>query len=663
MKGSYLLLLIILCGCFKPDADMTVEKFEMFSNYSLSSDTLTLEMDLSRGPFKGITLPSDSATGSRDYFHLNFDIQNKGATERFFYKIYYRNISYKHADYVEGEFNPKSSENFYGSWSGIDVPRFKLTKTIKENERIEVKDSIRIMGNPFNEPRFFGPDPRSNQFDGTDVVKMIKIIQSNPDWLSTVEDKALASNQSLEDQLRFDAIWTLRNTQSKDTTNLRFRNNPRVGLYEFMLVIGRESLIESIPEYAFNHELTNPETGVRSNPFYFFPEAEKKSNLIVQKSDQHLRTYAILKPDYGLYYDQFDFKEAYSGSNCGNDTTAFESAHFIQYINTPVLDSSLNNIDQVLNVTESMTLKQFRDWAENLERNQNSFVSLANKPCKNASHDADQNVILVKNPGNSEKPYRKENGGIEGRFGFTFGKFKARIEFPELLSQENVWNGVTCAFWLKFLSLDEWNTRDECKTGEGYALEYLGQDKVKRGPRSTYSEIDIEIVKAAKHWPPLSYSGHADTVDFDDPSSNRDLIIACTNWDLACKDPSQFGVGVKAFNEGDNTYYTHRWGDWYKALTSKNPHPHDNTVGQPMWYEIDWKPTSLTWRVGETKETMQRICFMDSSITKIPNNAMNPVVSQEFHYGHWWPTTPFPQGDIPYPKNDIVGKVIEIRVE
>jgi hypothetical protein len=310
-----------------------------------------------------------------------------------------------------------------------------------------------------------------------------------------------------------------------------------------------------------------------------------------------------------------------------------------------------------------MTLAQFREWAEHSERKPNSFVSLAEQPCQNAFFDDDQNVIVVKNPGNSEKPYRKENGGIEGRFGFTFGKFKARIDFPELLSEENVWNGLTCAFWLKFFSLDEWNTRDECKTGEGYVLEYLGQGNAQRGPRSTYSEIDIEIVKAAKHWPPLSYSGYADTVEFGDPSTNHDLIVACTNWDLACKDPSQFGVGVKALNQDDQTYFTHRWNDWYKALTSKNPYPHDKTVGEPMWYEIDWKPTSITWRIGETAEAMDQICFMDSSITKIPNNVMNPVVSQEFHYGHWWPTTPFPQGDIPYPKNDIVGKVIEIRVE
>ena len=663
MKGPYFLLLVLLSGCFAPNDEMKVENFEMFSNYSLTSDTLVLEMDLSNGPFEGIVLPSDSADESRGYFHFNFDIENDGREERFFYKLYYRNISYMHADYIDGVFNPKSSENFYGSWSGIDVPKFKLTEKVRENERVAVSDSIKIMGNPFNEARFFGPDPRSNQFNSADLIKMTDVIRSNPEWLKSVEDKALASNQTLEDQLRFDAIWTLRNTQSKDTTNLRFRNNPRVGLYEFMLVIGRESLIDSIPDYALNHRLANPETGVRSNPFYFFPEAEKKSNLIVRTSKRYLRTYAILKPDYGLYYDQFDFKEAYSGADCLNGETAFENAHFIQYINTPVLDSSLNNIDQALDVTRGMTLDKFNDWSENSERNIGSFVSLADQPCQNASYDADQNVILIKNPGNSKKPYRKENGGIEGRFGFTFGKFKARIEFPEVLSEENVWNGVTCAFWLKFLSLDEWNTRDKCETGEGYVLEKIGQEKALRGPRSTYSEIDIEIVKAAEHWPPLSYSGYADTVEFDDPSSNHDLIVACTNWDLACKDPSQFGVGVRTIKQKDQTYLTHRWDDWYKALTSKNPRPHSKTVGEPMWYEIDWKPTCITWRIGETAEVMEKICFMDSSITKIPNNVMNPVVSQEFHYGHWWPTTPFPQGDIPYPQEDIVGKVLEIRVE
>jgi hypothetical protein len=661
MKASYFFLPILLSGCFSSEPE--VASFNMFNNYNLSSDTLIMEMDLSQGPFHGITLPSDSASELRDYFHFNFEVRNVEENKRFFYKLYYRNISYKHSDLRDDEFNLKSSENFFGSWSGIDVPNYKLTDIVESKTSITIHDSIKIMGNPFNDERFFGPNPKSNKISNADVEKMESYIRSLPTWLQSIEEKTQDTKNSLEKQIRLDAIWTLRNSQSKDTANLRFRNNPRVGLYEFMLVVGSESVLESLPEFALNHTLIDPEYGVRSNPFYFFTEAQKKYDIVVKTANQHLRTFAILKPDYGLYYDKLDFEIPYTGEDCQNDLTAFEKAHFIQYLNSPVMDSSLNNIDQMLDVVNKMSLDQFNGWAKNSNRNDNSFVTVPNKPCENAAYNSEENALLVINPGNSEKPFRKENGGIEGRFGFTFGKFKALIDFPEILSDEHVWNGVTCAFWLKFLSLDEWNNRDVCEAGEGYVLEYLEKNNTEREARAAYSEIDIEIVKASNYWPPLSYNGYADTVEFDNPSSNHDLIISCTNWDLACKDPSQFGVGAKSFNAGENTYFMHRWGDWYKALTSKNAYPHDKTVGQPLWYEIDWGPTSITWRIGKSREEMEQICYMDSSITKIPNNAMNPVVSQEFHYGHWWPTSPFQQGDIPYPEKDIVGKVIEIRIE
>jgi hypothetical protein len=233
------------------------------------------------------------------------------------------------------------------------------------------------------------------------------------------------------------------------------------------------------------------------------------------------------------------------------------------------------------------------------------------------------------NPGNERQPYRKENGGIEGRFGFKYGKYKAHIAFPEILSQHGVWNGLTCAFWLKFYSLENWNRRSVCETG--YVESHPREGKRSRSPENSYSEIDIEIVKAAPYWPPSSYGESADTIDFDKPLVKDNVIFACTNWDLACQDPSKPVVGATHFEHGNDSYIMHRWDHWYRAITSKIPRQHEQTVGEPIWYEIEWSPTEIIWRIGKSSEALERVCYMDSSITTIPDNVMNPVVSQEFH--------------------------------
>jgi len=57
------------------------------------------------------------------------------------------------------------------------------------------------------------------------------------------------------------------------------------------------------------------------------------------------------------------------------------------------------------------------------------------------------------------------------------------------------------------------------------------------------------------------------------------------------------------------------------------------------------------------------VAYIDANYTAIPNNQMVVVVTQEWHYADWWPNTPFKQDFIPYPKKDLVGKILEIEIE
>ena len=51
------------------------------------------------------------------------------------------------------------------------------------------------------------------------------------------------------------------------------------------------------------------------------------------------------------------------------------------------------------------------------------------------------------------------------RVGFTYGKFRGKIKFPVMLNEENIWNGLTYAFWLIYQDNHAWNNRRATEGG------------------------------------------------------------------------------------------------------------------------------------------------------------------------------------------------------
>jgi hypothetical protein len=98
-------------------------------------------------------------------------------------------------------------------------------------------------------------------------------------------------------------------------------------------------------------------------------------------------------------------------------------------------------------------------------------------------------------------------------------------------------------------------------------------------------------------------------------------------------------------------------------VTSKVAAPHAEVFNDEYYYfEIDWQPQRIIWRIGKDKNNMREICRMDGKMTAIPNNQMLMVMSQEFHYQEWWPTAPFMQNFTPFPKNNLIGKLLEVEI-
>jgi len=639
--ASLLAIIFLLSSC----SDHKSKEFNALCNFQLSSDTLVLNMDLQDVVYKGIELPSK--VQNPDGFEFQFEFPDY-ETGKYYYKIYYQNESYKFE-----ESSPLSYENFYGSWEDTDIEFKSITSE-------KVVDYIRIVGNPRNEKIYFGAPLEDFEVTDEKIEKWINIMRNSPEWFHAIEEKAVNNKRSVESQLYGDALWMIDHSRDEGSENHRWKRNPRTGCYTFLLVICDETALKNIPNYIKNIAAKNPETNQFVNPFTYF-SSKQKGNIITLKSKQVLRTRAILTPEYGIYVNPltlYDGMEIFNGTKWCNDThELFEHALYEQFFHHIDKDFILPNIPVIADVSGDNYTHE--DYDNNVEKYDNQRIQdhpyISNSPCRTVNTLG--NYIQLVNPGNEDKEQpRKESVGVQTRVGFTYGKYTGKIKFPKLLNNHNISNGLTNAFWLIYDSGKSWNERRQSKSGyvpKSYNYE-CGYEPEKT-PTTHYSEIDIEIVKTARKWP-----HEKNNVD---EKNSSDVMFCCTNWDMSCADPKNYGKEVNV-NYNNQKFYSYRWHKYYNATTIRTPIA-NNELFDPeyYYYEIEWNPNEIIWRVGPSLDNLKVMGYMNSSFTAIPNNQMRAIVTQEWHYGIWWPPIVWDQKDIPYPKNDIVGKVYEIIVE
>ncbi len=248
-----------------------------------------------------------------------------------------------------------------------------------------------------------------------------------------------------------------------------------------------------------------------------------------------------------------------------------------------------------------------------------------------------------------------------------------------MLNANNVWNGLVNAIWLISQPRStEWNNRRACNK-EGYLADYWkpGKEDV-RVAQTTYSEIDFEIVKTTTYcpdntFPPIYKNQSVDqhhvqswNVPLPEEISryDGDVSVTCTNWDMACWEPKNFGVGCNPISYRNQVFEAHRWDHWYRAITEKTLADDNELFASKYYYfEIEWKPTEIIWRIGPEPDQMRVVGYMNNTITSIPNNQMCLIITQEFHNTKWWIGSPYQQEFIPFPKNDIVGEIYELTIE
>lgn len=669
---SIIVTSFLLSSCNKNESNFEVVSFNPIKNEEFQSqgNLVSLQADLSNAPIYGIAIPT-SAQCKAGKFIFDFTLKYTSANrERLFYKIYYQNESYKIPDE-----NWQSYENFYGSWEDVSVG----FKPIDDFDNIiTITDSISILGNPRDEKIYYGSAPEKILLEKQLLQTKIDFIKSTPDWYAKVVEKATKQRIKPEEQIYLDALWSIDYDRNADkSTNNRWKRNPRVGEYKFMLVVVNEKGLRNIPTEVKNIGLLNSDH-LFVNPFGYFKlnESTNDLNKKVIIADKKLKVKAKMDLGSGILISSTGVNKSvysteYYNSNCGDQEKMVRKAHFTQYFHYINRHFPLKNIPEIIDVMDPSFTKNEYEKLKTLHEQSKKFVytyvNSSDCPCKTVSSDSINKTITLVNPGNKPGEHKKEHVGVMGRIGFTFGKWRAKIKFPELINKNNIWNGLTNAFWLLGQEGEaDWNLRRPCNAEIAYIPKNEGDNEAalwKSKPQLGYSEIDFEILKESQYWPVTSYPGKK-VGPSENAAATDDITVTCTNWDLACHEPKNFNIGAKKNIIDEMEFVHHRWNPWYKALTTKVPAKNKEVFGGDYYYfEIEWLPEKIIWRIGPEKNKMRIVCIMNNEITAIPNNQMVAIVTQEWHNQEWWPMAPFKQNFIPFPKNNLIGKVLEIEVE
>jgi hypothetical protein len=648
MKKIFLIVAFAFAfvSCVNEDAH-----FNPMANFP-DEDVVVLDMDLKGVVNDGIVIPSVNQTEEGKFvFTFNAEAGQ-------YYKIFYQNESYK----FDND-NPLNNENFYGSWEDVNIG-FK-----KVEEDGLVTDAFRIVGNPRDEKKYYGADLAKNTFSQKAVDNVVNAIRNTPDWLESVRQKAVNNNFTLERQLYLDAIWIINDNKNKGDVNNRFKRNPRVGEYSFMLVVCDEKSLNDIPDYIKNISLTD-DNGSYVNPYAYFSN-NKKRNIDVIISPKRLKTRAVITPEYGVFLDETLIKtDNYSIDNsnpkCSDTEEMYSNALYKQFLSDVSKQYTLRNIPLIKDVVsddDPYTMKEYEEAKTKYDSSELQYDYPVVTDCLGSTVRLNEdNSISLINPGNDDmNNLHKESTGVMTRVGFTYGKYRGKIKFPVMLNEENIWNGLTYAFWLIYQDNHAWNNRRA--TAGGYIDKNDDTENPTRHSEYHYSEIDIEIVKASRYWPQSYYPAEDSRLQTENPQMNNEIMYCCTNWDLATREPAMFASGINKIPYMNKEYEAMRWTDLYKALTTKSPISNDVFKEDYYYYEIEWRPKEIIWRVGPSPDEMVVVGYMNDAYTAIPNNQMLCIVTQEYHYSEWWPPIVFEQGLIPYNKNDIEGRVYEIVIE
>ena len=295
--------------------------FRPMSNFG-HRRTVVLDMDMENAVLEGITLPSVNQCELGAFEFRFFTLSKKYK----YYKIYYQNESYKFDDTSD-----LANENFYGSWEDVSIG-------FKPVEHHRNKDMFRIVGNPRDEKKYYGADLSQNSYSEENIQKVITAINNVPEWYASIVEKAERNGCSVEEQLYKDALWIINDNKNQGhEVNHRWKRNPRVGEYSFILVLCDEQGLSEIPDYVQFIGQTD-ENGQFVNPYGWF-EQHRSKHIKVIRSKRKLKTRAVIAVNRGIFIDEgnvhkLNYQLDTTSCNCGKDDSLYRNALYEQFFSS-----------------------------------------------------------------------------------------------------------------------------------------------------------------------------------------------------------------------------------------------------------------------------------------------------------------------------------------
>lgn len=609
----------LLAACSDPGRNKPLELHLDLGAHALANGNGRIELDYTDA-IAGFRVPS-RAQGRDGALHFHFTLPADPAHPRkYLYKLYYQNETYKFPETQDGGQHPYAQENFYGSWS--DAHEGFRTTPVVGTEAVMVSDTFAIESDPRDEPAF-----------------------------------------------------------RKDGVVRRWARNPRLGEYDFLLVVIPADGFDSLSAPPQLRDIGLRKDSAYVNPFYWYLHGPGSKDGRVRAVVAPERLALVAHPDLGrgIYIDPHEHPDSSAFcASCGGGDRLRRNAPFKQFIHYVDKSQRWENIPEVADVLGNGFSPEDYDHARCFHP-RTELVSLqpgtAHRPCLTVRSDSAGHFVEIHNPASVYGDLRKENVGVITRHAFTYGRVRVRAQLTRLLNDSDMWNGLTNAIWMIYEGGD-WAKRRLCNK-DGYFATYWGGPDDKRVPTVDYAEIDFEILKTVPYcpdrsFPPVYAQPLCDPLDRTawmraTPEEIRQqrgrITVACTNWDMACHAPPAFASGCQPITHDGTTFLSHRWDDNYRAITQKSPQPDKELFGRPYWFEIDWRPEEIIWRIGPDEDHMRVVGYMNSTMTMIPNVQMKLIVTQEFHNTVWWPGTPYQQGGVPFPAKDYVGRILDVIIE
>ena len=127
----------------------------------------------------------------------------------------------------------------------------------------------------------------------------------------------------------------------------RWKRNPRVGNYQFMLVVCDEEGLAEIPDYVQHIGATDAE-GRWVNPFGWF-ETHPSKHIKICSSKRLLKARVVLDARYGIYVNDSE-ADSSKDCDCGNSQNLYEHALYEQVYSHASQQFTLRNIPVIKDV-------------------------------------------------------------------------------------------------------------------------------------------------------------------------------------------------------------------------------------------------------------------------------------------------------------------------